>query len=159
MDVRGIDQVLVNSEVIEIGSYSIYYASPLSQAQLKAAAYMDRRDRGITHDVIDFVWMLRNYSETGHQARVFVDAWETIDAHTIEPWAWGAALLGQDLGSFSVELVEPVRATLAELQVPFSRAAEHVRPDRAPDGGERALTEVHELARAALLGLEASLRS
>ena len=94
--------------------------------------------------------------DAGNEERVYDEAWETITANDIEPWAWGAALLGQDLRRFSLDLLQPVRSTLEELRTPFSRATEVMRPRQAPDGGERILADIQEMARAALCGLDAA---
>ncbi len=157
MSVQGIDSALLKSDSINLGTVSIRFTSILSQAQQKPAAYMDRRDQGVNHDVIDFVWVLKNYMEAGNQDRVYDEAWETIEAGSIAPNAWGAALLGQDLRSLPPDLLIPVRTTLEELQTPNSCAAQDMRLSQAPDHGERALADIRELARAALRGLNAVL--
>ncbi len=155
MDVQGIDLVLSKSAVYELGAIEIPYASRLMQAQQKAAAYLDRRDRGVTHDVLDFMWVLRNYEEAGNESRVFDEAWATIEGNDIEPFAWGAALLGRDLKRNAAELLEPVRRLLAELDDSESRASRDLRPKQAHDHGQRVLSEIRELGRAVRAGLDA----
>ena len=156
MNVQGIDVALSTSEQVRFGSVDIHFASLPSQACQKAAAYLDRRERGVIHDLADFVWVLTVYEDYGNTSRVFDEAWDTLRDSDVESWAQGAALLGQDLRGFGRELLLPVRATLEELNTPDSLAQEHVRPRYDPDGGEKALADIRELARATLCGLDAT---
>ena len=153
MNVSGIDLVLEDSEHNELSTAPVRHASLLSQAMQKPAAYMDRRGNGITHDVIDFLWLVKKYGEAGNEERVFDEAFDTIDSHDIDPFAYGAALLGQDLRKYSAELLAPVRSVLVELCAQESQACRVVVNWRSPDGGARSFADIRSLASVALIGL------
>lgn len=155
-DVMGLDAALTTSDSVALDEDSVNVASFPSQALLKATAYLQRRERGMTHDVIDLVWILEQYREI-NEVRVFGEAWATIESNDIEEWAWGTALIGQDIRASDAVLVASLREVLQELLDPDSTAmGDATRSDFSFARDDR-VQKVRELARAALHGLDADL--
>ena len=154
MDVTGLATSLEDHESASVGQLSIPFASLRAQVVMKAISYLDRRARGTNHDVIDFVWVLRNYGEGKDDTRVFDDVSDVIIANEVESHAYGALLLGHDLREYPADLLGPVRVVLGELITEMSVAVRDVRPSTSSVLADRFDMEVHQLAQAALWGLE-----
>ena len=156
MNVQGLEVVFNQSESTPVRDKSIQMASPVGQAQQKAAAYLDRRSRGEVHDVLDFLWVLRNYEGTQQDSRAMTesDVYDTIMNHDIDPQCWGAAMLGRDLAVFPDSALDSVRELLGELQQESSMALNHGLSGPASYNEEEQFQEVRMLAAAVLAGLQ-----
>lgn len=154
MNVTGFATTLKHRVVAEVDGLSIPFAHLQTQAVMKAIAYLDRRAGGKTHDVIDLVWVLRNYGEGDNEARIYDDIPDILIDHDVETYATGAVLLGHDLREFPADLLGPLREVLAELMTEWSSAVRDAHATAHSFAIMRADAEIHHLAQAVVWGLD-----
>ena len=152
-DVSGFSAALLGSEELNLKHGTVLVTSFPFQVVLKAQAYLQRREQGKTHDVVDLVWVLRNYGD-GREERIFDEAYEAISHHSLEPETWGAILLGLDLRLMSAERLTPLRAVLNELKNEESKACTDALGGGFLLDREAKMQSIQGLAIAAALGLE-----
>ncbi|MCP5022631.1 MAG: hypothetical protein GY930_12760 [bacterium] len=152
-DVSGFSAALQEGEELDLKHGTVLVTSFPFQVILKAQAYLQRREQGMTHDVADLVWVLRNYGD-GKEKRIFGEAYLAITQHGLEPDAWGALLLGLDLRGMGAELLTALRVVLYELKDEESKACSDALGGGFLLDREAKIQSVQTLAIAASLGLE-----
>ncbi len=123
MSVRGLNEADPLAESIGVApDLDVDVASIPSWALLKLDAYSERRIRGETKDIQDFVWLLRNYERTCDPLRPFEELAEPIRNDRIDVDDAGAMLLGKDVATLHAwPTIEPIIGVLAESSDRYSR--------------------------------------
>lgn len=152
-NVYGFSAALLSGEKLRLEHGVVLVTSLPYQALLKAQSYLQRREQGTTHDVVDLVWVLQNYGEC-YPERIFDEAYSTIQEHELDPPTWGAALLGLDLRTADARLLVHLRVVIVELQDELSRACNDALGGGFQINRESKLHGIRDLARAMSLGLD-----
>jgi len=129
MSVWGFDEAADRCEMLEVApGLHLQVACLPSLALLKLHGYLDRRARGVRHDIQDLDWLLRHYDALpAHEDRAQSELREPLLAGEIEYSEAGAMLLGSDAARMhGPTVLEPLAGLLAELGDPYGRPVQDV---------------------------------
>ena len=129
-----------------------------AQVILKAHAYYDRSEHGITKDLKDLDHLLRYYGVAENEDRCFELAAVPLGDQNIDWEHAGAWLLGFDVGrTFPPKLTDTVSRLAHALRTPYSDGTSVLATARLGDDDEVARKLINERYSAFALGLDAGV--